>query len=158
MHLRAILVFAFLGGLPAQDLAPFDGFLGSWTATGHFRQKPATAAFEWKRVLGGKFTTLEYTVSSGGKLVFAGHAFYHATAQGDWHDSNGAVYALKWKHAEGAVTVDWAVPNGPQGRSTYQPAANGSLTVTDAIQMKDGTWREFAQYELQRTRPVPPRP
>jgi hypothetical protein len=153
----SILLFA--GALIAQDSAssrPLEHWLGEWHGTGTTSGAPAKLTLRWERALGGQFVrlTLLNEIAAEPPQRFEGLAMYWpGTAgrmNGRWFDSQGVMHVLEGALEADALIAEWGDGTTPRGRSTYRLLGPDAMEVIDEIRRKDGTWREFARFRLER--------
>lgn len=136
-------------------------FSGTWSGEGKAFGRTARLDMKWERVLGNKFVRLslrnEMQSSSGQKQVFEGHAYYQgvgATSDGKyearWFDSRGVSFHIKAQTEGDSLVAFWGSPETEQGKSVYQIIAPDKMEVVDSVRQKDGTWREFGKFIVQR--------
>ena len=54
-------------------------------------------------------------------------------------------------HSEGeSLIAFWGSPDQEEGKSVYRLVEPGKLEVIDAVRQKDGTWKEFGRFVVQR--------
>ena len=141
----------------AGESAALKRFEGTWVGDGKFMGNVARLELKYEWVLSGKFLRLsmknESKTPSGEGQVFEGHAYYGAQSDGalsgTWFDSRGVSFAVKGSFEGDALTILWG--NGQeQGKSLYRLVDAGTLEVTDSVQLKDGTFRQFASAIVKR--------
>ena len=151
----------------AQPATPqiLEQWLGTWHGTGSNSGVEADLTLRFERVLGGRFVRLALANQIGPPATreqFEGLALYWPEApgqlQGSWFDSHGTVYALEAKVFGDTLLVIWRDEKQPGGRSSYRLVPPSTLEVIDSVRAPDGTWREFARYELRRVAAASPRP
>lgn len=134
---------------------------GSWEGDGKAFGIAARLQMKWEWVLGNKFLRLslrnEMRRADGQTQVFEGHAYYQrvgATSEGKyearWFDLRGISFPIT-AHLEGdALIASWGSPETEQGKSIYRIIEQGKMEVVDSVRQKDGTWREFGKFVVQR--------
>jgi hypothetical protein len=155
-----VLFLAFQQSVAAAagEVASLKRFEGTWVGEGKFMGNNARLELKYEWVLQGKFLRLslqnESKTTAGERQVFEGHAYYEVNSDGGvsgtWFDSRGVSFAVKGSFAGDALTVLWGDPATEQGKSVYRFVDAGALEVTDSVQLKDGTWRQFAAAVVKR--------
>jgi hypothetical protein len=155
----AALLSAFAGAVPAQEAAPLEGWLGEWHGSGTTSGAPAKLTLRWERALGGHFvrlTLLNEIASEPTPQRFEGLAMYWPGAAGRmagrWFDSQGVMHVLDGALEADALIAEWGDGTTARGRSTYRLLGSDAMEVIDEIRGKDGTWREFGRFRLERPR------
>jgi len=141
---------------PAPYLCAFDG---SWAAEGTSFGKPAHVTMRWAPAFDGKFARIDYRIltktADGKDDVFEGTGFYRAQGNGaydgTWFDSQGAMHPLEASFTGTALTTHWGVKGKTYGRTVYTLSSADHVEVVDAIQDKEGEWKEFSRNTLKRT-------
>jgi hypothetical protein len=159
----ALLFVLFLSFSPsvtaaAEGIASLKRLEGTWAGDGRFMGNAARLELRYEWVLNGKFLRLSLKNDSktpaGERQVFEGHAYYELksdnTISGAWFDSRGVSFALKGSFEGDALTVLWGNPGQEQGKSVYRLVDSGTLEVIDLVQLKDGTFRQFATAVVKR--------
>lgn len=155
--LLCISLLSFTQSLKAADtITSLKRFEGTWSGDGKLMGNTARLELKWEWVLNGKFLRLslknESTTAAGERQLFEGHAYYEAKSDGisgTWFDSRGVSFVLKGSFEGDTLTVQWG--NGEeQGKSTYRLVDQGTLEVSDSVQLKDGTFRQFATAVVRR--------
>jgi hypothetical protein len=153
----ALVTALFLTGADTPSF--FDRLQGRWEGTGAAFGGPSKIDAEWQWALGGKFFRLDlrYEIrnADGSTGEFAGHAYYARkgpnTFEGQWFDSQGNQYPITATLAGDVLTAHWGIPGKVEGRSIYGLSTGGRVfEINDAMRRKDGTWRDFAAFKLQR--------
>lgn len=147
----------------AQSTASADAFLtrlaGNWQGEGMAFGMRAKVISKWEWTLGQKFLRLDlqYEMQSkdGKTQTFAGHAYYQAAGQGKyeghWFDSQGNSYPINATLDGDALTALWGLPGKSEGKSVYRlSGADKRFEIQDASKQKDGSWREFSSFKLER--------
>lgn len=138
--------------------APLERWLGEWQGTGTTSGAPARLTLKWERALGGRFVRLTLLNEIGADSPpqrFEGLALYWPGAvtgrmNGRWFDSQGVVHLLDAALDANALIAEWGDGTTPRGRSTYRLLDADAMEVIDEIRRKDGTWREFGRFRLER--------
>ena len=133
---------------------------GKWTMRGDVRGKPVTYAMEARPVLQDKFVELhmrDVGVSSEYEArVFIGVDPATGTVIAHWMDNHGAQASIP--HATGHIagdTLQFTFPyKSGQFRDTftYDRAAASWVFLLEA-QGKDGSWKHFARYQVEKAAP-----
>jgi hypothetical protein len=136
---------------------PLEQWLGEWRGTGTTSGAPAQLNLKWERALGGRFVRLTLVNEIGAEPTrqrFEGLAMYWPGAagrlNGRWFDSQGATHLLDAVLEPDALIAEWGDGTTARGRSTYRLLAPDAMEVIDEIRGKDGTWREFGRFRMQR--------
>ena len=154
-----VLLLAFYQNVAAVgEVASLKQLEGTWIGDGKMMGNAARLEMKWEWVLNGKFLRLslknDSKTAAGERQVFEGHAYYEAKSDGGvsgtWFDSRGVSFPVKGSFAADALTVEWGTPATEQGKSVYRLVDAGTLEVTDSVQLKDGTWRQFATAVVKR--------
>lgn len=140
-----------------------DDFLnqlrGDWSGEGTAFGANATVKQKWEWVLAQKFfrLTLRYEVktANGGTQLFEGHGYYkpkgNSLYEGQWFDVQGNQYPLRSGVEAGAMTAEWGIPGKVEGRSVYRLIDAGKrLESIDSLKQKDGSWKEFSRFKLEK--------
>jgi hypothetical protein len=142
---------------PAAHLQPFDPWIGTWHGSGSNSGVTAELTLRFERVLGGRFVRLNLSNQVGPpatRQLFEGLALYWPAGdrqlRGSWFDSQGTVYALDVQLFGETLVAIWRDDRQPRGRSSYQVRQPDGLEVIDSVRAADGSWREFARYQLKR--------
>ncbi|HXD29497.1 MAG TPA: hypothetical protein VN643_00170 [Pyrinomonadaceae bacterium] len=142
--------------------SPSDSLLkrleGTWQGEGKTMGMSARLRLQWEWVLSRKFLRLslknEMTTPSGNTQMFEGQAYYRSVAIGKfeatWFDSRGWTFPIKADADEKALIAWWGSAETEQGKSIYRFVEPGKLEVIDEVRQKDGTYREFGRFILQR--------
>ena len=157
----AILLVIATGQPVAQEAVPtppLEQWLGEWRGTGTTNAASARLNLKWERALGGRFVRLTLLNEIGAEPAsqrFEGLALYWPGASagrlnGRWFDSQGATHLLDAVLEPGALIAEWGDGTTPRGRSTYRLLSPNAMEVIDEIRRKDGTWREFGRFRLER--------
>lgn len=156
----ALLLLA--GALLAQEAAPsqpLEQWLGEWQGAGTTSGAPAKLTLKWERALGGHFvrlTLLNEIASEPTPQRFEGLAMYWpggaGRMTGRWFDSQGLMHVLDGALEPDALIAEWGDGTTARGRSTYRLIGSDAMEVIDEIRRKDGTWREFGRFRLERPR------
>jgi hypothetical protein len=159
----AAVLLTFTSALPAQEATPsqpLEQWLGEWHGTGTTSGAPAKLTLKWERALEGRFVRLTLLNEIGAEPTrqrFEGLAMYWPGADGRmngrWFDSQGVMHVLDGTLQPDALIAEWGDGTTPRGRSTYRLLGSDAMEVIDEIRRKDGTWREFGRFRLER----PPR-
>lgn len=143
---------------PEQILARW---LGTWQGSGTNSGVDAELTLRFEPALGGRFIRLTLSSQIGPPTTreeFQGLALYWPEAagqlRGSWFDSHGTVYALEAKVFGDTLLAIWHEEQQPRGRSSYRLVQPAVLEVIDSVHAPDGSWREFARYQLKRTAPA----
>jgi hypothetical protein len=138
------------------ELGPW---IGSWYGAGSNSGVAADLTLNFERVLGGRFVRLSLSNQIGPpqtRQSFEGLALYWPAAdgqlRGSWFDSQGTVYALDVQIFAATLVAIWRDSEKPRGRSSYRLVQPDELEVIDSVRAPDGSWREFARYQLKRRR------
>lgn len=123
---------------------------GTWQGEGKAYGGPCHLQLKWEWVLGNKFLRLslrsEIGAATSERQVFEGQAYYRALSaskyDAQWFDSRGVSMTIKAQTEGNALVALWSGAE-EQGRSTYKFIEAGKLEVSDEVQMKDGSWKEF---------------
>ena len=160
LALGAAILLTFSSALPAQDTAPsqpLEQWLGEWQGTGTTSGAPARLTLKWERALGGRFVRLTLLNEIGSEPTrqrFEGLAMYWPGAagrmNGRWFDSQGVMHVLVGALQSDALIAEWGDGTTPRGRSTYRLLSADAMEVIDEIRGKDGSWREFGRFRLER--------
>ena len=145
----------------AQDAVatpPLEQWLGEWRGTGTTNDAPARLNLKWERALGARFVRLTLVNEIGAEAAsqrFEGLALYWPGASagrfnGRWFDSEGATHLLDAVLDPQALIAEWGDGTTPRGRSSYRLLSPNAMEVIDEIRRKDGTWREFGRFRLER--------
>ena len=141
---------------PATTL-PLDRWIGTWQGPGSNSGVTADLTLRFERALGGRFVKVSLTNHIGPPATreqFEGLALYWPTGagqmRGSWFDSHGTVYALDVQVFGETLLAIWRDEQQPRGRSSYRLVQPGTLEVIDSVRATDGSWREFARYQLKR--------
>lgn len=147
------LVLAFNPGFAAvEETANLKQLTGTWLGEGKLMGNPARLELKYEWVLNGKFLRLslknESKTASGAQQVFEGHVYYEPKSDGSvtgvWFDSRGISFPVNGTFAGDTLTVLWGSPEQEQGKSVYRLVDASTLEVIDSVQLKDGTFRQFA--------------
>jgi hypothetical protein len=137
--------------------APLERWLGEWRGTGTTNGASAQLNLKWERALGERFVRLTLVNDIGAEPTrqkFEGLAMYWPGAagrmNGRWFDSQGATHLLDAVLEPDALIAEWGDGTTPRGRSTYRLLAPDTMEVIDEIRGKNGTWREFGRFRMQR--------
>lgn len=159
----AAILLTFASALPGQEAAPaqpLEQWLGEWHGAGTTSGAPAKLTLRWERALGGHFVRLTLLNEIGAEPTpqrFEGLAMYWpgeaGRMNGRWFDSQGVMHVLEGALEPDALIAEWGDGTTARGRSTYRLLSADAMEVIDEIRRKDGTWREFARFRLER----PPR-
>jgi hypothetical protein len=159
--MKQLLLFIILlapVSLSAQDI--LLKLQGSWHGKGKAFGMPAEITMTWEPALRNKFTRLNYKMemqaSDGNTQVFEGTALYQPTAdntyRATWFDSGGDMHPIAATNDGTSLTSIWGTPETKLGKTIYSFKENDSVEVTDFIQKKDGTWKEFNRNTLARVK------
>ncbi len=135
-------------------------WLGTWQGSGTNSGVDADLTLRFERILGGRFVRLTLSNQIGPPATreeFEGLALYWPEAgqlRGSWFDSHGAVFALEAKVLGDTLLAIWHNEQEPRGRSSYRLVQPAMMEVIDSVRAPDGSWREFARYQLKRTVPA----
>ena len=137
---------------------PLEQWLGEWQGTGSTSGAPARLSLKWERALGGQFVRLTLLNEIGAEPTrqrFEGLGLYWSGGvagrlNGRWFDSGGAKHVLDAVLEPDALIAEWGDGTTAVGRSTYRLLGAGAMEVIDEIRRKDGTWREFGRFRLER--------
>lgn len=158
--LSPLLYFTEASAQPQAE-AFLKRFQGTWQGDGKAFGMPARLDLKWDWVLGDKFLRLslrnEMRNTNGQTQVFEGHAYYRPVGSANqskyearWFDSRGTSFPIL-AHREGESLIAlWGSPDQEEGKSVYRLVETGKLEVIDAVRQKDGSWREFGRFVLQR--------
>lgn len=136
-------------------------YQGTWQGDGKAFGMPARLDLKWEWVLGDKFLRLtlrnEMRNANGQTQVFEGHAYYRPAGPANgskyearWFDSRGTSFPIQ-AHGEGESLIAlWGSPDQEDGKSIYRLIEPGKLEVIDAVRQKDGSWKEFGRFVVQR--------
>ncbi|MFN2511704.1 MAG: hypothetical protein ABR568_09700 [Pyrinomonadaceae bacterium] len=165
ISLICILLSPLLFFTNASAQAPAEAFLkrfeGTWQGDGRAFGMAARLHLKWEWVLGDKFLRLslrnEMRTANGQTQVFEGHAYYRPVGppngfkyEARWFDSRGTWFPIQ-AHSEGESLIAlWGAPEQEQGKSLYRLVDPGKLEVIDAVLQKDGSWKEFGRFVVQR--------
>lgn len=163
--LACLLLSPLLFFSEASAQSPGEAFLkrfqGAWQGDGKAFGMPARLDLKWEWVLGAKFLRLslrnEMRNANGQIQVFEGHAYYRPVGpasetkyEARWFDSRGTSFPIQ-AHREGeSLNALWGSPDQEQGKSVYRLVEPGKLEVIDAVRQKDGSWKEFGRFVVQR--------
>ncbi|HEY7378483.1 MAG TPA: hypothetical protein VH542_07365 [Steroidobacteraceae bacterium] len=162
---RALLVAAFAlvladarhASAAPETTLPLDRWLGTWQGPGSNSGVTANLTLRFERALGGRFVKVSLSNQIGPpetREQFEGLALYWPSGagqiRGSWFDSQGTVYALDVQVFGETLLAIWH-DEQPRGRSSYRLVQPGVLEVIDSVRAPDGSWREFARYQLKRT-------
>jgi hypothetical protein len=145
---------------PEQVLARW---LGTWQGSGTNSGVDADLTLRFEHILGGRFVRLTLSNQIGPPATreeFEGLALYWPEGgqlRGSWFDSHGAVFALEAKVFGDTLLAIWHNEQEPRGRSSYRLVPPAMMEVIDSVRASDGSWREFARYQLKRATPAPTR-
>ncbi|HKE45908.1 MAG TPA: hypothetical protein VKB41_15355 [Steroidobacteraceae bacterium] len=152
--------FAHLAVLDAAEPAPtlpLDRWIGTWQGSGTNSGVAADLTLRFERALGERFVKVSLLNQIGPvetREKFEGLALYWPAGggqiRGSWFDSQGTVYALDVQVFGATLLAIWH-DEQPRGRSSYRLVQPGVLEVIDSVRAPDGSWREFARYQLKRT-------
>lgn len=141
----------------SQTESIFKRLHGSWNGEGKTMGAPATLRMNWEWVLDGKFLRLslknEIRNTSGQVQLFEGHAYYQPAegkCEGTWFDSRGVTFPIKCSVAGQAITALWGGVGQENGKSVYSLLSDGKLEVVDSVKQKDGSWKEFGRFVVNR--------
>lgn len=160
LFLLPLLYFAEASAQSQGD-AFLKRFQGTWQGEGKAFGMPARLHLKWDWVLGDKFLRLslrnEMRNAKGQTQVFEGHAYYRPVGsekgtkyEARWFDSRGTSFQIQ-AHSEGeSLIAFWGSPDQEEGKSVYRLVEPGKLEVIDAVRQKDGSWKEFGRFLLQR--------
>lgn len=156
--LCALLIAFNLSFAAVEETANLKRLTGTWLGEGKLMGNPARLELKYEWVLNGKFLRLslknESKTPSGEQQVFEGHVYYEPKSDGNlsgvWFDSRGVSFPVKGTFAGDTLTVLWGNPEQEQGKSVYRLVDSGTLEVTDSVQLKDGTFRQFATAVVRR--------
>ena len=144
------------GAAPPAPL-PLDRWLGTWQGPGSNSGVSANLTLRFERALGERFVKVSLSNQIGPpetREQFEGLALYWPAGagqiRGSWFDSQGTVYALDVQVFGETLLAIWH-DEQPRGRSSYRLVQPGVLEVIDSVRAPDGSWREFARYQLKRT-------
>jgi hypothetical protein len=136
---------------------PLDRWLGTWQGSGSNSGVAANLTLRFERALGDRFVKVSLSNQIGPpetREQFEGLALYWpggaGQIRGSWFDSQGTVYALDVQVFGETLLAIWH-DEQPRGRSSYRLLQPGLLEVIDSVRAPDGSWREFARYQLKRT-------
>ena len=136
-------------------------WLGTWHGSGTNSGVEAELTLRFERALGGRFVRLTLSGEIGPPATreqFEGLALYWPEGagqlRGSWFDSHGTVYALEARVFGDTFLAIWHEEREPRGRSSYRLVQSSVLEVIDSVRAPDGTWREFARYQLKRAAAV----
>ena len=140
-----------------QSDSVFKRLRGSWSGEGKSLEMPATLRMTWEWVLGEKFLRLslknEMKGASGQVQLFEGHAYYQPSegkCEGTWFDSRGISFPIKCSVEGQSITAMWGATGQENGKSVYSFLADGKLEVVDSVKQKDGSWKEFGRFVMNR--------
>jgi uncharacterized protein YodC (DUF2158 family) len=154
-----LLLVSFTQDIKAVDeVAALKRLEGTWAGDGKFMGNAARLELRYEWVLNGKFLRLSLKNDSktpaGERQVFEGHVYYEpksdGSVSGTWFDSRGVSFAVKGSFEGDTLTVQWGNPGQEQGKSVYRLVDSGTLEVADSVQLKDGTFRQFATAVVKR--------
>ena len=152
----ALLLLVPCTAYPQSDTL-FKRLHGSWSGEGKTLEMPANLRMSWEWVLGEKFLRLslknEMKAPNGQVQNFEGHAYYHANVEkceGTWFDSRGMSFPIKCTVEGQTLTAMWGATGQENGKSVYKILKDGKLEVVDSVKQKDGTWKEFGRFVLNR--------
>ncbi len=138
-------------------LPELERWIGSWHGAGSNSGVSADLTLSFERALGGRFVRLSLLNQIGPpqtRQSFEGLALYWPAAEGQWRgswfDSQGTVYALDVQIFDTTLVAIWRDNEKPRGRSSYRLVQPDELEVIDSVRAPDGSWREFARYQLKR--------
>lgn len=156
-----IACLAVPGLAQSQPTQP-DAFLkrleGSWQGEGKTLGMPARIRLSWEWMWKNRFLRLtiknEMTAPNGQTQVFEGLAYYQQVSEGKyeatWFDSRGITFPIKATNEGSALIAFWGSPDKEQGKSTYRILEPGKLEVIDEVRQKDGSWKEFGRFVVQK--------
>lgn len=162
MLLPAMLLLLLFSSVYAQSPTEplLNRFSGTWRGEGKAFGMTARLDMKWERVLGNKFVRLSLRnemQSPNGQQVFEGHAYYQPSGaatdgkyEARWFDSRGVLFHIKAQTEADALVAFWGSPETEQGKSVYQLIGPDKMEVVDSVRQKDGTWREFGKFIVQR--------
>ena len=143
-------------GAASEATLPLDRWLGTWQGSGSNSGVTANLTLRFERALGGRFVKVSLSNQIGPpetREQFEGLALYWPAGagqiRGSWFDSQGTVYALDVQVFGETLLAIWH-DEQPRGRSSYRLVQPGVLEVIDSMRAPDGSWREFARYQLKR--------
>lgn len=131
---------------------------GVWQGEGKTLGMNAHMRMHWEWVLGKKFLRLsllnEMTPPSGPTQIFEGQAYYRslgeAKFEATWFDSRGLTFPIKAAADGNALIAFWGSAETEQGKSTYRILEPNKLEVIDEVRQKDGSFKPFGRFILQR--------
>lgn len=131
---------------------------GSWHGEGKTLGMSAKLRLSWEWMWKNKFLRLtirnEMTAPNGQTQTFEGLAFYQKVSEGKyeatWFDSRGITFPIKATKEGNALIAFWGSPDKEQGKSIYRILESGKLEVIDEVRQKDGAWKEFGRFVVQK--------
>jgi len=134
----------------------FRGLEGEWHSDGTAFGRPAKLTMSWEPALDQEFFHIRYRIEPKGAAsrIFEGVGFYRPLGngqhEGTWFDSGGEMHHIAASDDGMALTSFWGVPGEKYGRTVYRMLESGALEVVDAIETKDGAWKEFSRNLFER--------
>lgn len=161
LSLTLLLLLSSSGYAQSSTEPLLNRFNGTWRGEGKAFGRTAHLDMTWERVLGNRFVRLslrnEMQSANGQKQVFEGHAYYQPVGtpsdgkyEARWFDSRGVSFHIKAQTEGDTLVSFWGSPETEQGKSVYQVIGTDKMEVVDSVRQKDGTWREFGKFIVQR--------
>ena len=137
------------------------GFLkkieGAWTGKGTAMGAASSVTMEWEPALRNQFYKKSHKMImnfKGKEEVFEGMGLYKPLKEGGyegtWFDSGGEMHPIKSSDDGKILTSYWGKQGEKYGKTEYEFIDEKTLEVRDAIQDKDGSWKQFAKNTLLR--------
>ncbi len=149
-------------GAVAQDDGeqPLASLIGRWKSNGDAFRQPAETIMTWEPALNGQHVRLSYTIKfvnpAGPGGSFEGVAYYDHKGDGTfeafWADNSGDLHLITATWDDKTLMSDWGREGGKQGRTRYQLADDGTITVTDWIKNRSGEWQQFNENVFERSK------
>ena len=132
----------------------FVQLAGRWAGEGTVLNLPSKVELTWEWTLDGQFLRLTFVNQMGSGRRFEGHAYYGATGdgryRGTWFDNSGMIRPIEARRDDMAIVATWGTPATEVGETTYRLMPDGSMEISDRVQTKDGSWRNFGHMRVTR--------
>lgn len=129
-------------------------FSGRWEGEGTVLKLPSKVQLTWEWTLDRQFLRLSFVNQMGPSRRFEGHAYYRTVGdgryRGSWFDNSGAIRPIEATRDGDAIVATWGTPETEVGETTYRLMPDGSMTIIDRVQSKDGQWRQFGEIVVRR--------
>lgn len=128
---------------------------GVWLGKGTAMGAASDVTMEWSKILGDKFYKINYKMqisNNGSNQVFEGMGLYRYQKEegydGTWFDNGGEMHHIKSSDDGKTLISYWGEPGKKYGKTEYELIDKKTIQVRDAIQNKNGDWRQFATSTL----------